>query len=122
MTQHINIGDRFTTIGEHRNVDQHPATVMARSEQTRATALDSSIGSPVRSASRRNPTLPAWATTPVPSPVTDKPADYEIYGVPSSLKILRRRNPKFPAGQALPSINTHTTTITRERCGLTSLL
>jgi len=34
VTQHINIGDRFTTIGEHRNVDQHPATVMARSEQT----------------------------------------------------------------------------------------
>jgi hypothetical protein len=34
VTQHINIGDRFTTIGEHRNVDQHPATVMARDLET----------------------------------------------------------------------------------------
>ena len=45
-----------------------------------------------------NPKLPAWATTPVPSPVTDKPADHEVrvsYGVPSSLRVLRRRNPKF---------------------------
>ena len=67
--------------------------------------------SPVRSARRRNPTLPAWATTPVPSPVTDKPADHELYGVPSSLRILRRRNPKFP----LPDRHFRASTRKRQR-------
>lgn len=35
--------------------------------EVRATALDSSLVNPVPSASRRNPTLPAWATTAGPS-------------------------------------------------------
>lgn len=42
--------------------------------------------SPVRSANMRTATLPAWATTPVPSPVTDNPADHVVlftYQVPS---------------------------------------
>ena len=53
--------------------------------------------SPVRSARNRRPALPAWATTPVPSPDTNNPADHAVrftYGVPSSSEILRRRNPK----------------------------
>jgi hypothetical protein len=34
VTQHIDIGDRFTTIGEHhRHIDQHPAPIMTRSKR-----------------------------------------------------------------------------------------
>ena len=33
---------------------------------------------PVRSASRRSPTLPAWATTPTPSAETDNPDDHDV--------------------------------------------
>ena len=75
-----------------------PASITATSTSTRprscrgtnprrASALQTSPVNPVRSACRRRPTQPAWATTPAPSPVTDKPADHEVcftYGVPSS--------------------------------------
>src|SRR5665811_1172561 len=44
----------------------------------RARALDNWAVRPVRSPTRRSPTLPAWATTPDPPPVTDKPADHEV--------------------------------------------
>ena len=54
---------------------------------------------PVRSASNRTATLPACAPTPVPSPVTDMPANHEvrfIYRVPSSARILGPPQSKNP--------------------------
>ena len=87
-----------------------PASITATSTSTRprscrgtnprrASALQTSPVNPVRSACRRRPTLPAWATTPAPSPVTDKPADHEVrftYGVPASRDFSERRKSKNP--------------------------
>jgi len=85
----------------HANRDRQ--LPMLRSEEPvndlRAIAFESPLVRPVRSATSRNATLPACATTPDPSPVTDNPHDHEVrftYGVPSTLENLRRRNPKFP--------------------------
>jgi hypothetical protein len=34
VAQHADVGDRLTTVGEHhRDIDEHPATVMDRGEQ-----------------------------------------------------------------------------------------
>jgi hypothetical protein len=100
VAQHVGIGDGLTTIGEHqRHIHEHLAPVMTRGNERRASAAPSSPVRAVRSANRLNPTLPQWATTPVPSPVTDKPADHEVrftYGVPSRQEILNRRKSKFP--------------------------
>lgn len=67
--------------------------------EPRASAADNDSVSPVRSASIRNPTATACATIPVPSPVTDKPADHDVlftYGVPSSWPFLDLRKYKNP--------------------------
>jgi len=64
----------------------------------RATADDRASVRPVRSASIRTATLPAWATTPLPSPVTDNPADQDVlftYQVPSHSGVLCLRKPKY---------------------------
>lgn len=44
----------------------------------RAAAADKASVNPVRSASKGSAALPAWATTPVPCPVTDNPADHAV--------------------------------------------
>ena len=52
----------------------------------RVSELDNAAVKPVRSASIRTATLPACATTPVPSPDTTNPADHAVlftYQVPS---------------------------------------
>jgi hypothetical protein len=66
------------------------------------------IANPTRYSTRRprSPTLPAWATTPFPSSVTDRPDDHEVpftYGVPSFLEFLNHRKSKNPKGRVLPS-------------------
>jgi len=40
VTQHVDVGDRLTTVGEHhRHVDQYPAPVMDRDERRRGQRL-----------------------------------------------------------------------------------
>ena len=101
VAQHVDVGDRLTAVGDHdRHVGQHPAPVMTGDElaprqRRRQLPMSGRPGRPAAEAA----TLPAWATTPVPSPVTDNPADHEVrftYGVPSSLATLDLRKPKYP--------------------------
>jgi len=100
VAQHVDVGDRLTTISDHhRDIGQHPPAVVDRDERPPAIALDNSVVRTLRSARSRNATLPAWATTPTPSPETDRPADDEVgftYGLPSKLENWGRCNPKFP--------------------------
>lgn len=71
----------------------------------RASADESPSVSPTRSANMRTATLPACATTPVASPVTDNPADQAVFftcQVPSRSKHFDGRKSKYSvAGQAL---------------------
>jgi hypothetical protein len=100
VTQHVDVGDRLPTIGEHhRHIGQHPAPIMTRGKSPTCQRLGDPPIRPVRSASSRRPALSAWATTPVPSPDTDNPADHDLrftYGVPSGLRNLNLRKSKNP--------------------------
>jgi hypothetical protein len=96
----VDISDRLPTISKHhRHIGQHPATIVNRVNDRLCIALESSLVRPVRSASSRSATLPAWATTPDPSAATDNPADHEArftYGVPSTWGFLDCRKNKNP--------------------------
>jgi hypothetical protein len=78
VAQHVDVGNRLTPIREqYRQVHQHP-TVWTGRNQRRDSAVDSPPVRPTRSASNRTATLPAWATTTVPSAATDNPDDHVI--------------------------------------------
>ncbi len=92
VPQHVDIGDRLTTSASitATSTSTRPRSWTGVNDRLRRT-LDSSPVSPTRSANIRFATLPACATTPLPSPVTDKPADHEvrfIYRMPSCSGIL----------------------------------
>ena len=64
----------------------------------RRRARDGRSVNPTRSASIRTATLPAWATTPVPSPDTTNPVDHAVlftYQVPSRLRTCVVANPSI---------------------------
>jgi hypothetical protein len=65
----------------------------------RVNADDSSPVRPIRSASSRTDTAPAWATTPDPSAVTDNPRAHDVaftHQVPVPFRILSVANPSIP--------------------------
>jgi hypothetical protein len=88
VVQHLDIGDRLTTIREHRlDVYHQPAADLNMVERAPRQRLGE-LGRETDSVGQEtDPDLPAWATTPVPSPVTERPDDHEVRftcGVPST--------------------------------------
>ncbi len=72
VAQHVDISDDLPAIGQqHCHVNKHPSPVMTQAKRVARQRLGHLAGQATRSASSRKPALPAWATTPVPSPDTD---------------------------------------------------
>ena len=123
VTQHVDVGDRLTTIGDHdRHIGQHPTPVMARRER------------PLRQRHRQRRyqadpigQKPQASTTGM-SHHAGTTASYCQPSRPQSTVHLRSAFPlekletsqsqESPAGQALPCIYTPTNSINDERAGL----
>ena len=73
VAQRVDVRDRLTTIGQHRDVDRLPARSCTGRKERHAVAFDSSLVNPLRSASNLTAMLPACAMTPVPSADTETP-------------------------------------------------
>lgn len=79
VAQHHDVADPLGAVGQqHRQVGQHPAPVMHRSEVLADQPDDSAPVRPTRSATSRGSADPACDTTSVPAALTDKPLDHDI--------------------------------------------
>jgi hypothetical protein len=79
MPQHVDVADRLATVGDqHREVDQHPPSIVYRPRPWRASPADKASVSPARSASIRNNAAPTCDTTPAPPAVTRRSFDQAV--------------------------------------------
>jgi len=79
VAQGAEVGDFLTTCGQHRShVDQHLAPVVDRGEVSLGQRRRQLPGQPDPVGEQPDCPDPANASTPVPSPVTDKPRDHPI--------------------------------------------
>ena len=102
VAKHVDIGDGLTPIGEqHRHVDQHPATVVARDEVAANHRLGQLPGQARPVGKQPGSDAARMRHTPTtPSPVTDRPTAHKVrftYEVPSTWRpgtIKKSKNPK----------------------------
>jgi hypothetical protein len=79
VSKDVDVSDRLTAIGEHyRDVSQDPAAVLPGHEVPPGHRLGQFGRDAGPVGQEPGPALPAWATTPTPSPVTGKPDDHEV--------------------------------------------
>ena len=123
VTQHVDVGDRLTTIGEHdRHIGQHPAPVMERRERPprqrhRQLAGQADPIGQKPQASTTGMSHHAGTTARYRQPSRPQSTVHLRSAFPLE-KLETSQSQESPAGQALPCIYTPTNSINDERAGL----